>query len=91
MRLGEFLFSNIKIKGNVFHFYMVTCYTVHIHYGTAMAAAVRIRSDLGLNFTPPPLGLELRSSQSLHQVLGTRATRTRNIANVPVQWLISAG
>ena len=57
-----------------------------------MAAAVRIRSGLGLYFTPPPLGLKLMSSQSLHlQVLGTRATRTRNIANVPVQWLISAG
>ena len=63
----------------------------YIHYGTAMATAVRMRSGLGLYFTPPPLGLELRSSQFLHQVLGTRASRTRNIANGPVQWLISAG
>ena len=44
------------------------------YYGTSMAAAVRIRSGLGFYFTPPPPGLELRSSQSLHQVLGTRAT-----------------
>ena len=29
-----------------------------------------------------------RSSQSLHQVLGTRATRTRNIPNIPVHCLI---
>ena len=65
---------------------MFTFYTVHIHN-----AAVRIRAGLGLYFTPPPLGLELRSSQFFHEVLGTSATRTRNIANVPVQWLISAG
>ena len=74
---------------------MFTFYTVqYIHYGTAMAAAVRIRSGLGLYFTPPPPGLQLRSSQSVHPVLGTHYPcyyRTRNIANVPVQWLISAG
>ena len=54
---------------------MFTFYTVqYIHYGTAMAAAVRIRSGLGLYFTPPPPGLQLRSSQSVHPVLGTHAT-----------------
>ena len=86
------IFGEIIKRYHVFHFfYMFLHFIQYIHYGTAMATAVRIRSGLGLYFTPPPLGLELRSSQSLHQVLGTRATRTRNIANGPVQWLISAG
>ena len=73
-------------------YFIFTClhFIQYIHYDTAMATAVRIRFGHGLYFTPPPLGLELSSSQSLYQVLGTRATRTRNITNGPVQWLISA-
>ena len=46
---------------------------IPVHYDTAMAAAVRIRSGLGLYFTPPPLGLKLMSSQSLHQVVEAAA------------------
>ena len=74
-------------------YFIFTClhFIQYIHYGTAVVTAVRIRSGLGLYFTPPPLGLKLRFSQSLHQVIGTHATRTRNITNVLLQWLISAG